>query len=67
MNKETSEFIKARQPFTENMELKVIDNVKNIGGGVANECYSNSHIAKEKAAKSRKMVGLKDKILSLDS
>ena len=58
MNVETAEFMKARAPYTKGLAFKLIKNVKFVGGGTANECYNNAHLAKEKAARSGKRIAM---------
>lgn len=56
MYKATNEFIKARDKFTGKFAVKHIPVVKRIGGGVANQCYTNSHNAKDEYTKGARRV-----------
>jgi hypothetical protein len=56
MYRATREFIKARELHTNGNMVRKIENVKQVGGGVANQCYSNAHNAKDEAAKNGERV-----------
>ena len=56
MYKATNEFIKARDKFTGKFAVKHIPVVKRIGGGIANQCYTNSHNAKDEYSKGARRV-----------
>ncbi len=47
MYKATREFITAREQFTGNYSVRHLPNVKKVGGGLPNRCYTNSHNAKD--------------------
>ena len=51
MYKATRDFINARDKLTGKFAVKHIQNVKRIGGGEANKCYTNSHNAKDTLTK----------------
>ena len=58
MKAETINFIKDREPFTNGIGLKVINDVSRVKGGTPHHCYKNAQIAKKSATKSGKKVDL---------